>query len=498
MSLTKLLTPQTRRSTRPQSRKLTEIARHVVIPDGIVSTGWPAVGATLTELGISFDDWQQGFAQLALSKTADGQYATSVGGIAASIPRQVGKTYMIGWIVFALCIIHEGLTVVWTAHRSSTADETFDGMKSMATTPRMERHVERTPSNGSEQAIEFRNGSRVVFGARERGFGRGFAELDVVVFDEAQILTERAIDDMVPAQNAARNALTIMIGTPPKPIDPSEIFEDARRAALSGEAPDSLYIEFSADRNADLDDRAQWRKANPSYPLRTNEAAMMRMRRRLSDDSFRREAMGVWDEMASRKTAFPPGAWEDCRIENPSDDWPIAAVGLDMNHERTWLSVSLALWTPDGLHVEVAETESFTEAGTDELVKWIQKLARRRTPVVIDAFSPARTFEAPLKEKKCLVRVLSGSEFAQACMGLHDAVREGTVTHFGQEQLDASVSGATKKAVGKAGAWAFTRDDLDVDLTQIMSVTCAHFGAVKFGRRPAVESTTREGGVTVC
>jgi len=470
----------------------------VIVPEGIVSTGWPAVRNTLSELGISFDDWQQGAAQLILSKDADGLYATTVGGVTMSIPRQVGKTYMIGWIVFALAIIHPGLTVVWTAHRASTADETFAGMKSMAQTPKMAPHVDRTPDNGSEQKIELKNGSRVVFGARERGFGRGFAELDVVVFDEAQILTERSVDDMVPAQNAAKNALTIMIGTPPKPIDPSEIFEDARRAALSGEAPDALYIEFSADRNADPEDRAQWRKANPSYPSRTGEAAMMRMRRKLTPDSFKREALGIWDEMASRRTAFPIGAWEDCKIENPSEDWPIAAVGIDMNPERTWVTVSLAMFTENGLHVEVAETESFSESGSAELVNWIHKLARRRTPVVIDGFSPARTFEPMLKEKKCMVRILSSSEFAQACMGLHDAVREGTVSHFGQEQLDESVAGATKKPVGKAGAWAFARDDLDVDLTPIMSVTCAHFGAVKFARKPAaVEEESSGGGVVV-
>ena len=97
-----------------------------------------------------------------------------------------------------------------------------------------------------------------------------------------------------------------------------------------------------------------------------------------------------------------------------------------------------------------------------------------------------------------MVRVLSSSEFAQACMGLHDAVREGTATHYGQEHLDASVMGATKKPVGKAGAWAFARDDLDVDLTQIISVTCAHFGAVKFGRRPSKDADKREGSVVIC
>lgn len=482
--------------TKSSTLTLHDVAKHVVVPDGIVSTGWPAVRNTLSELGISFDPWQAGTAQLILSKDKDGMYATTVGGVTASIPRQVGKTYMIGWIVFALCIIQPGITVAWSAHRKPTADETFDGMKSMAMTPAMVPYIDRTPNNGDEQKIEFKNGSRVVFGARGLGFGRGFTELDVVVFDEAQILKENSIDDMVPAQNASKNALTIMIGTPPKPIDPSEVFEDARRAALSGEAPDALYIEFSADPKADPDDRAQWRKANPSYPARTNTASMMRMRRRLSDDSFKREALGIWDESTSRRMAFPPGRWEACAIENPSDDWPIAAIGIDMNPDRTWVSVTFSFFTEDGLHLEVTESESYTEGGSTELLKWIIKTARRRIPVVIDAYSPARVFEAPLKQAKCLVRVLSASEFSQACMGLHDAVKESTVTHFGQKELNDSVSGATKKPVGKAGAWGFTRDDLDVDLTPLMSSVCAHFGAVKFAKRRS--SSTGGGGVVVC
>lgn len=487
----------TKTSTLERSEKLHDLARHVVIPDGIVSTGWPAVRDTLGLLGIRFDPWQVGSAQLILSKDSEGFYACTVGGVTMSIPRQVGKTFMIGWIVFALCIIHPGLTVTWSAHKKDTADETFDGMKSMASTPKMVPHIDRTPDSGSEQKIEFTNGSRVVFGARERGFGRGFTKVDIVVFDEAQILTERAVDDMIPAQNASPNALTIMIGTPPKPIDPSEIFEEARRAALSGDSDDSLYIEFSADPKADIDDDEQLRKANPSYPRRTNKKSIMRLRRKLSKDSYLREALGVWDELANRKTAFPAGKWESCVIETPSDEWPIAAIGIDMNPERTWVTVSLAMFSEDGIHLEVAETESFNESGASELVKWIKSLARRRIPVVIDSFSPARTFEPLLKDEKCMVRILTSSEFTQACMGLHDAVKEGVVSHFNQEHLNASVAGATKKAVGKAGAWAFTRDDVEVDLTQLISVACAYFGAIKFARKVTADSGS-EGGVSVC
>jgi len=474
-------TPQTKSSI----RRLSDVASHVIVPDGIVSSGWPSVRDTLRELGIQFDDWQQGSARLILSKTADGQYATTVGGVTISIPRQVGKTFMIGWIVFALCIIFPDLTVVWTAHRASTADETFDGMKSMASSPKMAGHVARMADNGSEQTIEFNNGSRVVFGARERGFGRGFTKLDVVVFDEGQILTERAIDDMVPAQNASGNALTIMIGTPPRPIDPSEVFEDARRAALSGEAPDSLYIEFSADRKADLDDRSQWRKANPSYPGRTNESAMLRMRRRLSEDGFRREALGIWDEMDTHRAAIPAKAWESLATHDVSKDWPIGAIGLDMNHERTKVSIAMAAFAPERIHLELAADDDFSEAGSKALVDWIVARAKRRIPVVIDAYSPARSLEPELKQRGCLVRVMGASELSQACGGLYDAVtQDESITHGDQQELNQSLAGATKQKFGDGGAWKWNRKSLDVDLSPLMAVTAAHFGAVKFAKKP--------------
>lgn len=475
--------------TKPSTRRLSDIARHVIVPEGVVSTGWPAVRDTLHELGISFDEWQEGGAQLILSKTADGQYATTVGGVTMSIPRQVGKTFMIGWIVFALCIIYPGLTVTWSAHKKDTADETFGGMKSMAATHMMAPHIDRTPDNGSEQKIEFTNGSRVVFGARERGFGRGFTKVDIAVFDEAQILTERAVDDMVPAQSVSPNALTIMIGTPPKPIDPSEIFEEARRAAMSGDAPDSLYIEFSADKDADPDDRGQWRKANPSYPSRTKENSMLRLRRKLTPSSFLREALGIWDEKASGKLAFTEASWNALAIEDPDDEWPIAAFGIDMNLERSKVSIAVATFSDEGLHLELSEYSAFDEAGTSALVEWMWERAKRRIPVVIDMYSPAREIlELAMKKRGIMVRILGPSEFTQACSLLHQAVeKEASITHFDQEHLNDSVKNTIKEPIkNHPASFKWNKTTLEAELPPVMSITCAHFGAVKFAKRPRV------------
>jgi hypothetical protein len=53
----------------------------------------------------------------------------------------------------------------------------------------------------------------------------------VLIFDEAQILTDNALDDMIPATNQSRQptgALLLFMGTPPKPTDPGEVFRRMR------------------------------------------------------------------------------------------------------------------------------------------------------------------------------------------------------------------------------------------------------------------------------
>ena len=39
---------------------LSEAARHVILPKGIVTTGWPSVRETCLRVGITFDPWQDG------------------------------------------------------------------------------------------------------------------------------------------------------------------------------------------------------------------------------------------------------------------------------------------------------------------------------------------------------------------------------------------------------------------------------------------------------
>src|SRR5690606_3567528 len=150
--------------------RLSEVARHVVIPEGIVDTLWFEVEERCREFGDTFDVWQDGLGQVALGIRADGTFAATVGGITFSIPRQVAKTFIVMRIVVALCTLFPNLTVLWTAHRLRTATNTFQKMKAMCLRPTVRPYIKAGTNQGTairdangEQEIPFTTGSRILF-----------------------------------------------------------------------------------------------------------------------------------------------------------------------------------------------------------------------------------------------------------------------------------------------------------------------------------------------
>lgn len=457
------------------SGKLSDLARHVVVPSRLASTGWPAVRDKCADLGIRFDPWQDGTGRVILSKRLDGTYATSVGGVVLSIPRQVGKTFLFGAIAFALCLLFPGTTVIWTAHHVATADETFAAMQGFARRKKIDPFVSKVLID--DMTVEFKNGSRVMFGARERGFGRGFADVDVLVFDEAQILTNRAIDDMVPAQNQAKNPLLLFAGTPPKPSDPGEVFAAKRMKAIAGESDDMAYIEFSADEDADPDDREQWTKANPSYPKRTPATAILRLRENLTEDSFMREALGVWDT-SKTKQVIDPDTWR-LRADPSSMAVERLSLGVDVAPDRTMAAVGLAGQRFDGSwHVELDEHRR----GTDWVPAWIEERVARNQihAVVLDERSGlveergGRHFVVGTSVQVTLAAA-EGKDMAIACAKFFDGVMDGSVFHTDQPQVNVALSQASKRPL--AGGWAWNRRSAVSDITPITAVTLALSGA---------------------
>lgn len=449
--------------TQPSTPRLSEAARHFVLPKGIVSTGFPSVEATCLRLKIVFDPWQAGAGTAILGKREDGLYAADA--IVISIPRQVGKTFLIGSIIFALCIQTPGLLCVWTAHRYVTASETFESMKAIAQRPELAPHIKRAVAPAGDGLIEFRNGSRILFGARERGFGRGIPKISVVVFDEAQILGQRAVDDMIPTTNQAENPLIFYIGTPPKPSDPSEVFVNLRQEAIEGESEDTLYIEFSADEDSDPRDREQWGKANPSFPHRTPARSMARMLKHLGLASFLREGLGIWDPQTAAGV-FSTGAWGRCSTtEEPGAP---AAFGVGADLDQSWLSLG-AVSDDEVPHVAATLRCRFDT----ERAKFVEETKRLAgdLPVGIDKKGPAEPLITDLLNAGVRLIQMGLDEKVQADVDIRDAVETRALCHANYPELNAAVDAATWRNVGESRR-AIGRKTGDVSMLE--AVALAH------------------------
>lgn len=420
---------------------------------------------------------------LALGLRADGEYAADT--TVFSIPRQVGKTYLIGCIIFALCLMKPGLRVIWTAQVKDTALETFGKFVDLAESPRVKPHIRSTPRGKGDEAVLFNNGSSVEFGARESGFGRGRSDVDVIVFDEGQHLSNNALENLGAAQNVAVNPLCFVIGTPPRPQDKGEWFTLLRQEALEGDSDGTLYIEFSADRGADPMDRDQWRKANPSFPNRTSERAMLRLRKKLkNEDSWRREALGIWDEILKQFSPINGALWSTAVDVGPPDGSKPAALGVDMSHGRH-MSVGACWLEGDSAHVEEVW------AGVDEpsAVEWIVARAGRRLTVVIDGMSPAASMIPALKVRGVKVHAGTSGDMAKGCGLLASDVEAGRLTHADQESVNDAREGARKRAIGTAGGWGYDRKDPSVSIHPLVAITLARLGAAM--KKPTSTTSSR-------
>lgn len=453
---------------------LSEAAR-LVLPDGIVSSSGPAVEATCSKLGLGFDAWQSELSRAIHGKNASGEYAADT--VMISIPRQVGKTYLISALVFADAIINPGTTTVWTAHHFKVCRETFQALRGLAESELLRPHVDadKIYTAAGNESITFRNGSRILFMARENNALRGFAKIRRLILDEGQILSERAMADIVPTMNQSSNPQAILMGTPPKPNDPSEVFTNLRNEALAGKSEGLLYVEFAAPDASDLDDRAAWAKANPSFPARTSERAIARMRKLFAtDDDFAREALGIWDGAASHRV-ISADSWAVCAAPNLIDAGGEVALALDVSPDRSTATIASASWTDAGLpYVDVVETRrGDPDWGVQRFVDMCERHDVRA--VVVDGMSAAGSLIDPLRQRGVTVTVTTARQMASAFGGFYDAVMDGGVRHLDQPLLNVALSVARKRRIGDSG-FGWSRKDSESDITPVTAATLALWG----------------------
>lgn len=419
----------------------------------------------------------------ALGERSDGRWAaTRIGDFG---PRQgTGKNDKTAARELAGLILFGERLIIHTAHEFPTANEAFLRLVAVFENyDDLRKKVARIRYANGEQGIELLSGQRLKYRARTGGSGRGFAKADLIVYDEAQHLSREHVAASGPAKLANPNSQTWYSGS--GGLETSIVAWGMRRQAILGTGGRLAYTEMTGEEIAvrdgnvrfdkpDPSDLAAWYRSMPGLGRWVTEEGMQALYDELGPELFARECLCVWDPELGDETdrIIPVEAWSRCAV-------PSAERG-----DRVAYSIDSA---PDGASAAIAASDGLTSVvlehgpGTSWVAtKMAGLLARKAGPVFLDPKSPAGALLVDLVEAGIVTEDVTPQQHAQACGGLLAAVTfdgEGLrFKHTNQPHLNAAVHGATRRVYGDA--WAWSRRNSKVDISPLVAVTLARWGAL--------------------
>lgn len=438
-----------------------------VEPDRTGTDGADAA-ALMQAYGNSLDPWQQAVLDCWLGYGTDGRYNVTSAGLA--LPRQNGKNVCLeGREFFGLVV--GGERILHTAHQVRTSKKSFRRLAAMFTDkrhPEIMGIVKTIRYTNGEECIELDNGGSIEFSARSRQAARGFDGISLVVYDEAQELTDDQVEAIMATLSASAtgNRQIIYTGTPPYPGCPGDVFRRRRRACLEDPGSHDCWHEWSV--NADslehiqVEDRALWYQTNPALGLRLSEDFTAEEMRSMSPDGFARERLGWWSPVAKEESTpgVNPDDWKACMS---TKEKPIGktAYGVKFSADGSEVALCGAVCPPDGpARISLIQQKS-TGRGTKWLSEWLNQRYGNACCVVIDGKNGTELLVDRIadtwKAKGSVIRPGAKDVIAAVSL-LTNELSEKTVTWYtGQPALEVSALSATRRPIG--GGWGFGGDN---------------------------------------
>ena len=449
--------------------------------------------------GLAPDAWQAMVLDAWLGRDEKDKFTATTCGL--SVPRQNGKNAVIEMReLYGLVIIGE--KILHTAHEVKTARKAFLRLagffENSNSYPELASMVKSIRKTNGQEAIELYKvdrqtgklldevGATIEFSARSRGAARGFT-VDVVVFDEAQELTEEQIEAMMSTMAAAPlgNRQEIYTGTPPSPTSPGEVFGRVRADALAKRDKHLSWHEWSIEEIEDNSNTELWYNTNPALGIRIDKSFVKKELMRLTEEGFARERLGWWASNIAN-AAISKNLWKKCATDDPPKEGK-RAFGVKFSPDGSVVSVAVALKPKEGkTHIELVKNESMKK-GISWLAEDLYNVKDKTSIIVIDGRSNADAFIERLKDLGYSTRGirLAGTKGVIASASkLLNAIKEGSITHLNQDALNHSALNAQKRYIGKDGGFGFGAIG-DADVTMIEAASMAYWGIMTTRRNPA-------------
>lgn len=436
-------------------------------PERVCTDGTDAA-LLMSEYGCQLDDWQKIILDCWLGKDENNKYNVTNAGL--SVPRQNGKNVCLEAREFFGLIIN-GEKILHTAHQVRTSKKSFRRLAAMFTDkkhPEITDAVKQIRYTNGEECIELLNGGTIEFSARSRQAARGFDGISLVVYDEAQELTDDQVEAIMATLSASAtgNRQIIYTGTPPYPGCPGEVFRRRRTVCTTDPGKHDAWHEWSVSANnvseIKIEDSSLWYMTNPALGIRLDEEFTQEESRTMSPDGFARERLGWWCPLLEHKEDFAISKeiWESCASNKPKPDGK-TAYGVKFSADGAFVCLCGAVLSSDGTARISLIDEKPTGHGTRWLADWLNDRYEKASCVVIDGKNGVDVLIDRIsdvwKTKGSIIK--PGAKEVIASVGmLMEALNEQTVTWYEkQELLKESALTSVKRPI--AGGWGFGGDN---------------------------------------
>ena len=461
----------------------------------------PKAVALFQRWGVRYYPCQEHELDLFLARDRRNRFACRTIGITK--PRQNGKSF--GVRFYAIwCAAVEGRHVLFTAHRGKTVRKMFKFIRMFVLNcPDLKEKLMPGPDGiykaaGSE-GIYFANGGMIEFATRTDGGARG-ETYDVIIFDEAQELTDEQYDAVVPTTIASESGdpQKIYLGTPPGPKCAGTVFRGLHDKVHAGNTTGIWWVEWAATSIPDMGDPMAVLElvyqTNPAMGYRIKEDVMLDVIHAATNpDGFAREFLGWWVDLSENVNAVITIAeWSACAIAKPTREGDVT-YAVRFSPDGKTAALAACYYKQGGVpFVYVVDSRSMAH-GLGWFCDTLTRIWEKAKLIVIDGQANAQTLYNRLVKagvKKKALRLAKSTDATSAYSGFLNAVREGHVTHFGQPTLDRSATGSEKRLIGKSGGWGFQSTET-ADATLVEACCWAHWGATTSKRKPGRKVTVR-------
>lgn len=453
------------------------------------SSDGPDAALLMAAYGSVMGKWQEDVVDCWLGKNEDGLYNVTSAGLA--VPRQNGKNVCLEAREFYGMVVN-GERILHTAHQVKTSKKSFHRLEAMFTDKRhpeimaIVKNIRRT--NGEEQ-IELDNGGLIEYSARSRQAARGFDGMSLLVYDEAQELTDDQVQALMATLAASKTGVRQIIytGTPPYPNCPGEVFRRRRVVCMNAPGQHDAWHEWSVEaKTADeirTEDRTLWYMTNPALGYWLTEEFTSEELKTMTKDGFARERLGWWSPALTEASnlAIEETIWDACVSDQKKPEGK-TAYGIKFAPDGSEVCLCGAVIPDDGkARISLIDRKP-TGYGVQWLADWLNERYKSASCVVIDGRNGVDVLVDKIRDtwkaKGSVVRPAAREVIASVSM-ITDALNEQSLTWYrGQQMLRESAITSVKRPV--AGGWAFGGDNS----IPIEAAALAYYGARTCKRDP--------------